>query len=183
MEMPLAPAPAEVEPALPPEFPGPETDPPSLCTIHSDSGLGLTVWSLPTARVPAEGCEVQLRLDPESRVIIGRMDGGEIEYLDPRYVPSSILPGTGKTVLRHGGTAQDLFVSRGHFMLRGHASGILLVNGVPRRGGGIRPPLNWTLLLAPAQRMLLAAEELVIERSSAVTISLPNGTQLTIRAD
>ncbi len=183
MAMPFAPPPAEVEPWLPAEFPGPETDPPSFCTIESTGGLGATLWSLPTAHVSKANHEVQLQLSPESHVIIGRKDGGEIDYLDPRYVPSSIVPGTGKTVLQHGGAAQDRFVSRGHFMLCGHSCGILLVNGVPRRGGGIRPPRNWTQLLAPQHRMLLEAEELVIERGTAVTISLPNGTRLTMRAD
>ena len=183
VEMPLLPAVPAIDPERPAEFPTPETDRASLCTIHSDSGPGLTLWSLPTARAsPAAGIEAQLQLSPESAVIIGRMDGGEIEYLDPNYVPSPIMPGTGTTILKHGGAGGDIFVSRGHFMLRGHPHGILLVNGVPRRGGGIRPPRNWTVLFEPQHRMLREAEELVIDRGSHVAIGLPNGTRLTIAA-
>ena len=182
MAMPAAPAHPEWLPQIPAEFPGCETDLPSLCTIESAGGCGATLWSLPTACIPCADSEVQLQLSPDSAVIIGRMNGGEIEYLDPSYVPSPIMPGTGKTILQHGGAQQDLCVSRGHFMLRGHALGILLVNGVPRRGGGIRPPRNGTHLLEPEQRMLREAEEWVIERGSLATIRLPNDTKLTIRA-
>lgn len=183
MEVPLLPAEPPVIPAAPVELPALDTDPASYCTIHSDSGVGVTVWSLPTSRLSSKvGLQCQLKLSPEAPVIIGRADGGEIEYLDPRYIPSPIMPGSGKTILKRNGAKEDVYVSRGHFMLRGHAHGVLLVNGVPRRGGGIRPPKNWTQLLAPENRILLPAEELVIERGAPVSIQLPNGTQLTIEA-
>ena len=67
-------------------------------------------------------------------------------------------------------------------MLSGHARGIRLTNGVPRRGGGIRPPRNWTELLDPQNRRMLEGEELVIDRGTSATIRLPNDTRLTIRA-
>ena len=183
MEVPFVPAESPVLPAAPVEMPALDTDPPSLCTIHSDGGLGVTLWSLPTSRTSSKtGLQCQLKLSPDAPVIIGRADGGEIEYLDPRYVPSPIMPGSGKTILKRHGAKEDVYVSRGHFMLRSHPHGVLLVNGVPRRGGGIRPPFNWTRLLAPEVRMLAPAEELVIERGAPISIQLPNGTQLTIEA-
>jgi hypothetical protein len=58
----------------------------------------------------------------------------------------------------------------------------LLVNGVPRRGGGTRPPLNGTLLLGPIHRWLEPGEEYVIEAGESATIRLPNGAVLEIRA-
>ena len=68
-------------------------------------------------------------------------------------------------------------------MLRGNTQGILLVNGVPRRGGGIRPPLNGTRLLEPAYRPLQGGEELLIEKGSSVKIHLPNDTVILINAE
>lgn len=61
--------------------------------------------------------------------------------------------------------------------------GILLVNGVPRRGGGIRPPLNGTRLVAPVRRRLEPAEEYVVERGRSATLRLPNGTEIDLHAD
>jgi len=181
--MEIAPLPEGPEVA-PEASPGLDTAPSvSSCTIISDGGPRITLWSLPGTRLsPENDSEVQLQLSPDAPVIIGRQDGGEIEYLDPRYQPSPIMPGSGHTILQQDGTHGDNCVSRGHFMLRGHCGGILFTNGVPRRGGGIRPPRNWTQLLAPQNRMLAPAEEIVIQRDDQVTISLPNGTRLTIRA-
>ena len=161
-----------------------DTDPSSLCTIVSDGGPGLTIWSVPGVRTSTETSrQVRLRLSPDAPVIIGRQDGGEIEYLDPRYIPSPIMPGSGRTILQRDGKHEDVYVSRGHFMLRGAgAGGVLFVNGVPRRGGGIRPPKNWTQLLAPEYRRMRPAEERFLDRSDAITIALPNGTRLTIQA-
>jgi hypothetical protein len=176
------PLPASPE-VVPLGSPSSDTGEPSWCTISSDGGPGLTIWSVPGSRCsPEAGREVRLQLSPDAPVIIGRQDGGEIEYLDPRYVPSPIMPGARRTILQQGGMHQDRYVSRGHFMLRGHRTGTLFVNGVPRRGGGIRPPRNWTQLIAPQRRLLLPEEELVIGRGDQVTIRLPNGTRLTIQA-
>lgn len=175
-------APPEVVPWAPIECPELDTEPGwSLCTIES-IGDPVTLWSRPDSRCPSESRTVQLQLAPESHVIIGRANGGEVPYLDPRFVPSPIMPGTGKTILRHGGAQRDTYVSRAHFMLRGTVGGILLVNGVPRRGGGIRPPRNFTDLLEPQRQRLRAGEQLPIERGFGVRIELPNGTRLVIRA-
>jgi hypothetical protein len=67
-------------------------------------------------------------------------------------------------------------------MLRANPGGILLVNGVPRRGGGIRPPLNGTWLIAPVRRRLDPGEEYLIERGRAVTLWFPNGAIARISA-
>ena len=65
-------------------------------------------------------------------------------------------------------------------MLRGSAQGILFVNGVPRRGGGIRPPRNGTKMLAPANRPMDPGEEYMIEKGTAIKIRLPNGTEILL---
>ena len=162
--MEIAPLPADPD-VVPADPPSPDTGhSTSSCTISSLCGPGLTLWSVPEPRLAPRGrgvggegtspesrTEIRLQLSPEAPVIIGRQEGGEIEYLDPRYAPSPIVPGTGRTILQQDGTPRDTYVSRGHFMLRSHATGILFTNGVPRRGGGIRPPRNWTQLLHPHQ--------------------------------
>jgi hypothetical protein len=176
--VPLRPSPEVV----PGRTPAPDTGEPSSCTISSDGGPGVTIWSVPGARTSPQTGEVRLQLSPDAPVIVGRQNGGEIEYLDPRYVPTPIMPGARRTILQRDGQHRDLYVSRGHFMLRGGCGRMLLVNGVPRRGGGIRPPKNWTQLLAPQHRLLLPEEELVIERGDHITIRLPNDTRLTIQA-
>src|SRR5262245_47260257 len=103
-------------------------------------------------------------------------------YLDPSYRSMTVLPGTGQTVLQHGGEGTDVVVSRGHFMIRAAAGGLLLVNGVPHRGGGIRPPTNGTWLLAPVRRKLEPGEPYLIENGLAIAVWLPNGSYLQIEA-
>ena len=93
------------------------------------------------------------------------------------------MPGTGQCVLHSGGDDRDQRVSRGHFMLKAAHGGILFVNGVPRRGGGIRPPLNGTRMLSPTHRTLDAGEEYLIESGQFAVIELPNGSQVQIAAD
>ena len=68
-------------------------------------------------------------------------------------------------------------------MLRGSVHGILFVNGVPRRGGGIRPPKNGTEMLAPAQRPMGQGEDYMIEKATAISIKLPNGTVILLGAE
>src|SRR5262249_59381789 len=105
--------------AMPAEKPA-DTDESSSCTIVSDGGPGLTIWSVPGVRTSAEtGRQVRLRLSPHAPVIIGRQDGGEIEYLDPRYVPSPIMPGSGRTILQRNGGHAAVSVSPGPFILLG----------------------------------------------------------------
>jgi hypothetical protein len=180
--MDIIPLPADPE-VVPASSPGEDTGGGSSCTIVPEGGPGLTIWSVPGVRCSAKtGLEILLQLSPDAPVIIGRQDGGEIEYLDPRYVPSPIMPGSRRTILRQDNQQQNMYVSRGHFMLRGRTAGILFTNGVPRRGGGIRPPRNGTQMLAPQDRRMEPAEELVIQKGDEVTISLPNGTRLRIQA-
>jgi hypothetical protein len=127
--------------------------------------------------------ELKLQLSPDRTLVIGRKNGGEIEYLDPRYQSSPFVPNSDRTILSR--SMWDRCVSRGHFMLKGspHGEGLVLVNGVPRRGGGIRPPLFWTKLLAPECRMMAPAEEYLIPPGTSVKIMLPNSAVILINAD
>jgi hypothetical protein len=145
------------------------------------SGSPLTTWS--SLPLIAHGqTEYALRLMPDSPVIVGRQHGHVPDYLDPVYQPTRIVPGTGQEVLHSGGYGTDLRVSRAHFMLRGASRGILFVNGVPRAGGGIRPPLNGTRLLAPEGRRLSPGEEYLIKSGTTMVVRLPNGTEIRIDA-
>jgi len=145
------------------------------------SGSPLTAWSS-LALTAHSQTEYAIRLMPDSPVVVGRYDGLVPPYLDPAYRPTRIVPGTGQAVLHSGGYGTDICVSRAHFMLLGVSRGILFVNGVPRRGGGIRPPLNGTRLVAPERRVLSPGEEYLIESGTAMAVRLPNGTELRIDA-
>jgi hypothetical protein len=146
------------------------------------SGSPLTAWSSLglTARSQTE---YAIRLMPGSPVVVGRQEGSLPPYLDPAYRPTKIVPGTGQAVLHSSGYGTDMRVSRAHFMLQGVSHGILFVNGVPRRGGGIRPPLNGTHLVAPRGRVLSPGEEYLIESGTAMVVRLPNRTELRIGAE
>jgi hypothetical protein len=145
------------------------------------SGSPLTTWSS-LAVTARSRTEYALRLMPDSPVVVGRQHGRVPPYLDPAYRPTKIVPGTGQAVLHSEGYGTDIRVSRAHFMLRGVSRGILFVNGVPRPGGGIRPPLNGTRLVAPEGRGLSPGEEYLIEPGTAMVVRLPNGTELRIDA-
>ena len=145
------------------------------------SGSPLTAWSSLALTASSE-TEYAIRLMPDSPVVVGRNHGFLPPYLDPAYRPTRIVPGTGQAVLHSGGYGADVRVSRAHFMLQGASRGILFVNGVPRRGGGIRPPLNGTRLIAPEGRALSPGEEYVIESGTAMVVRLPNQTELRIDA-
>jgi hypothetical protein len=145
------------------------------------SGSPLTTWS----SLPLSACsqtEYAIRLMPDSPVVVGRYHGLVPPYLHPAYRPTRIVPGTGQAVLHSAGYGTDIRVSRAHFMLLGVSRGILFVNGVPRRGGGIRPPLNGTRLVAPEGRVLSPGEEYLIESGTAMVVRLPNRTELRIDA-
>src|SRR5262245_30152512 len=126
-------------------------------------GPAVSVWTPSDTTMPGatEG-ELRMQLQPDQPVIIGRQDGGSLEYLDPAYSSTPMMPNAAGSILTRG--EKDLYVSRGHFMLRSSPRGILLTNGVPRRGGGIRPPRNGTYLLAPVERWLENGEEFLIEK-------------------
>jgi hypothetical protein len=123
-----------------------------------------------------------LRIEPDKPAVIGRCDTRDVPYLEAGFRPTTLVPGTGQTILVSGGSGRDNYVSRAHFMLRAAAGGVLLVNGVPKRGGGIRPPKNGTRLLAPVDRALSPAEEYLIERNVETLITLPNGSVVKIEA-
>ena len=66
------------------------------------SGGGLTLWSVPTPRGCADTAR-ELRLQPDRPAVVGRQEGGAIEYLDPHYQPTRLVPETGQSVMTHGG--------------------------------------------------------------------------------
>lgn len=145
----------------------------------SVTGGSVTLWGLETSE--ETGPKVSLRLDPSAPIIVGRQEGGQIPYMDPAYQSTQIGP-DGQSVLTSFGHGRDVCVSRGHFMLRSSPHGVLFVNGVPKRGGGIRPPVNGTQLVAPAARWFAQGEEFVVERGQSIKIRLPNGTEVNIAA-
>ena len=153
----------------------------SSCVFEVLSGPGISLWMAGNHGQQTRK-DLQLKIAPNQPVIIGRAEGGKVPYLDPAYRSTTIVPGSGDTILR-GDDARDITVSRAHFMLRSFARGILLVNGVPKVGGGIRPPRNGTRLFYPECRWLAPEEELVIESGDAVILILPNDTNVRIRAD
>jgi hypothetical protein len=156
--------------------------PPSSATLSVLSGPPITLWGTDPDTDPGARTAADLDLGPDRPVIVGRQEGRRIEYLDPAYCPTRVVPDTGQSVLLAGGKGDDVYVSRGHFMLRGVAAGVVLTNGVPRRGGGIRPPVNGTWLVAPVARRLEPGEEVLVERGTAVVIRLPNHCVIQIIA-
>jgi hypothetical protein len=156
----------------------------SILSVSHVSGPAVDLWSANTATEGNTASQFTLALSPERSIVIGRQEGGRIEYLDRRYRPTQMLPNTDRRVVQSDGhDGPDRCVSRGHFMLKGCTRGILFVNGVPRAGGGVRPPLNGTVMLAPDHRAMVQGEELLIDRGSAITIRLPNHAVLLLRAE
>jgi hypothetical protein len=156
---------------------------PSHASLTIEGSRCLTLWSPPgSVSESASPASLQLQIHPDRPVIVGRQQGGETPYLDPLYQPTPMLPKSGRTILRRSGKGEDRYVSRGHFMLRSHSCGVVLVNGVPKRGGGIRSPLNGTWLLTPVRRALQDEEEYLIERGATVRIWLPNEVTVQILA-
>lgn len=169
-------------PPVPETAPFPHEVSTSLC-VSVVEGSTLNLWSIATPTAAKTESELKLQLQPDQSVVIGRQEGGQIEYLDPRYQPTQMLPNSLRRVVTSVGHGIDLAVSRGHFMLKGSIHGILLLNGVPRRGGGIRPPMNGTAMLEPNYRTMDEGEEYLIARGAATTIGLPNGTVILLRAE
>lgn len=146
-------------------------------------GPTVNLWSIATATEGETEGELKLQFQPDQSVVIGRQEGGQIEYLDARYQPTQMLPNSSRRVVTSLNRETDECVSRGHFMLKGSLRGILLLNGVPRRGGGIRPPLNGTVMLEPDYRSMDEGEEYMIWRGATAKIRLPNGTVILLRAE
>lgn len=154
----------------------------SLCSFSVLSGEGLSIWGPGLSGQEARH-ELQLQISPDYPVIIGRTEREPVPYLDPSYQSTTIFPGTGDTILRSNGEGRDRTVSRAHFMLRASTRGILVVNGVPKPGGGLRSPLNGTRMMFPNSRQLEAEEELVVESGDSIMLMLPNSTTLRIVAE
>jgi len=155
----------------------------SFLSMSIVDGPTVKFWSTATGTTRETEGELKLQLQPEQSVVIGRQEGGQIEYLDPSYQPTQLLPNSSRRVVTSLNTEINGCVSRGHFMLKGSVRGIVLLNGVPRRGGGMRPPLNGTVMLEPECRSLDEGEEYTIERGATAKIRLPNGTVLLFRAE
>jgi hypothetical protein len=164
-------------PDVAPDDPGPI----SSAGLRVTPGSSLTLWSV-SDPAHATDVEFQVRISPDRPVIVGRAEGHAVPYLDPAYRATRVVPGTGQCVLQQDGHGSDICVSRGHFMLRAHPGGVVFVNGVPHRAGGIRPPLNGTWLLAPARRQLDPEEAYLIEHGHTAVFYLPNGTEIRIDA-
>jgi hypothetical protein len=174
-------------PVTPPAGPG------TKCFVALLGGPPVAVWTCPQTSVsthtrvvrvsPDSFAALSLCLSPARLVVVGRSAGrSPVPYLDPAYRATPVVPDSGQSVLS-GDEEADLVVSRAHFSLRGApGGGIVLVNGVPRAGGGVRPPLNGTRLIAPANRLLDPGEEVLIACGSGVTIRLPNHCVLQLQA-
>src|SRR6187401_1020836 len=115
----------------------------SSCDFSILSGPSITIWMAGNAGQETRN-DLKLVIAPDRPVIIGRAEGNPVPYLDPSYHATTMLPGSGSTILRSDDQELNNRVSRAHFMLRAIPGGILIVNGVPKVGGGIRPPLNGT---------------------------------------
>lgn len=125
-----------------------------------------------------------LELAPQKVLVIGRQEGGKLEYLDPAFESTQIIPNSDQRVVGTCGDAKkDNWVSRGHFTLKGSSKGIIFLNGVPAPGGRVRPPTNWTWLLGPEYRQIEKGTELLIDRGTAIRILLPNRTMIRIGAN
>lgn len=156
----------------------------SHASLSFSGGGGLTMWCAPATSCEGRtAAETMVALHPDRPVVVGRQQGGEVPYLDPHYLPTRVVPDSGQTVLKGDGDERDRCVSRGHFMLRAGSEGVTLLNGVPQRGGGIRPPMNGTVLLEPEARSMEEGEEYLIPKGHAACFELPNGTRVSIRAE
>jgi len=165
-----------------PNYPDVESATDSSAVLQVTSGpSALTLWSA-TDTAQATDAEFRVQISPDRPVIVGRSEGHEVPYLDPTYTPTRVVPGTGQTVMRNDGRGDDINVSRGHFMLRADPGGVLFVNGVPHREGGIRPPVNGTWLLSPTRRKLDPEEAYLIEHGQIAVFFLPNRAEIRIEA-
>jgi hypothetical protein len=155
-------------------------------SVAGDSSV--TIWS-GAARTTVSGSardtlpKQNLRLTPDCPAIIGRGEGRGVPYLDPAYQPTRAVPGSGQDIMCSGVRGCGLYVSRAHFTLRMAGRGILLVNGVPQAGGGIRAPRNGTRMISPESRPLSPGEEYLIESGADIVIVLPNMAEVRISAD
>jgi hypothetical protein len=164
----------------------------SLCAVALLEGPPVTLWACPQTAVtpittrdprPHGRTELELGLAPGRLVVIGRATSeNTVPYLDPVYRATTMVPDTNRSVLL-GNDWTDNHVSRAHFTLRGAAGGaVVLTNGVPQAGGGIRPPMNGTILMSAGARRLEPAEEVLIRCGEVIAIRLPNDCVLQLKA-
>jgi len=169
-----------------------DAGPPSRCNVTLLEGRSVAFWTCPQSdiedrtavnEIPGAFTDLALCLAPERLVVVGRSTGhSPVPYLDPAYRATTVLPDTHQSVLL-GDDHTDGWVSRAHFTLRGAADGaVVFTNGVPQVGGGVRPPMNGTWLVAPTVRFLAPAEEVLIACGEAVAIRLPNHCVLQLKA-
>lgn len=155
----------------------------AVCCLTVSRGHCVTLWHGDGLVQTDESPQCKLRLSPDQPAVIGRFEGHQVFYLDPSYRPTRLVPGTGQDIMQSEGHGRDRCVSRAHFMLRAIGRGILLVNGVPRPGGGFRAPLNGTFMKVPERRRMIDGEEYPIDSGATAVIVLPNGTEVQIRAE
>jgi hypothetical protein len=177
---------------FPPDFSSTEDVSQSRCHVSLLDGNSITFWTCPqtdvAVRTTVDGqrralTELAISLSPERLVVVGRSTGrSPVPYLDQAYRATTMLPDTQQSVLL-GDERTDIWVSRAHFTLRAtEGRGVVFTNGVPRAGGGIRPPINGTWLVAPLPRLLNPGEDLLIAWGETVAIRLPNHCVLQLRA-
>lgn len=153
----------------------------SVVGIELEEGPALSVIAVSGTEMPGTQKQLKFQLEPNRLLVIGRQNGGTVPYLDKNYVPTPLLPGSNKPVA--DGSEEGLKVSRAHFSLRATAQGIVLTNGVPRLGGGIRAPRNPTKMLYPGSpRYMEDGEDYIIENGAIAKIRLANGSVLVISA-
>src|SRR5437016_2676524 len=101
MNSPHSPYPGIFEcPPMPEYLPVPQGDsvPDTSVSVSIVEGATLNLWSdVPVTPGTLEN-EVTLQLQPNQAVVIGRQEGGQIEYLDPQYQPTQLLPNTHQAV-------------------------------------------------------------------------------------
>ena len=154
----------------------------AVCRLKVSGDTCVTLWHGVDCEAGTTP-ECKLQLSPERPAIIGRAEGHQVHYLDPAFRPTRLVPGTGQNIMQSAGHGSDLYVSRGHFMLRAACHGVLLVNGVPRPGGGLRAPRNGTRMVVPERRDMTAGEEYRIDSGAMAVIVLPNGAEVQISAE
>ena len=160
---------------------GGHDDGPSPGGISVLSGSPVTTWSTLPLTTRSQ-TEYDLRLSPDSPVIVGRSDGWSPEYLDPAYRPTRMVPGTGQAVLHSGGNGTDHCVSRAHFMLLG-VSRDTLRQRCSSAGRGNSTTAQRDAVGRAERRVLSPGEKYQIESGTAMVVQLPNGTELRIDAN
>jgi hypothetical protein len=154
----------------------------AVCSLKITGDTCVTLWHGVDCEAGTTP-ECKLRLSPDRPAIIGRAEGHQVHYLDPAFRPTRLVPGSGQNIMQAEGHGSNMYVSRGHFMLRTAGRGVMLVNGVPRPGGGLRAPRNGTRMVVPERRHMTDGEEYLIDSGATAVIILPNGAEVQIRAE